>query len=62
MSASAEGASADQCVVCRPWAAEDRPRMRASLTVVPLREEVCEACLRAWWASLPWGPPAEGRG
>ena len=44
-----------ECLVCGPWAPEDRPKIRASLVVIPLDPDlVCEACLKARWASLPW--------
>jgi hypothetical protein len=57
--AETEAEPAD-CVVCSPWAAEERAWLRESLTVIPLRAHVCEACLEAWWASLPKAPPLEG--
>ena len=43
------------CVVCSPWAPQDRAWLRESLAVIPLRAEVCEDCLRAFWEGLPKG-------
>jgi len=43
------------CVVCSPWAPQDRAWLRESLAVIPLRAEVCEDCLRAFWEGSPKG-------
>ena len=37
------------CVVCSPWPPQDRLKLRAALAVIPLRADVCDKCLRAWW-------------
>ena len=47
------------CVVCSPWTPQDRAWLRESLAVIPLRAEVCEDCLRAFWEGLPKGPRLE---
>ena len=48
-------AEPNACVVCSPWAPQDRAWLRESLAVIPLRAEVCEDCLRAFWEGLPKG-------
>ena len=45
-----------KCVICGDWPPKLQARMRKWITGIPLQQEVCEECLMAWWASLPWGP------
>jgi len=54
------GPSADECIVCGPWPPAQRAKMRTWLTVIPLREDVCELCLKAWKDTLPKVPPPKG--
>jgi hypothetical protein len=40
----------DDCVVCGKWPEKDRWALREMLDSLPMFEQVCDACLMAWWA------------
>ena len=48
-----------KCAVCGPWPVELRAAMRVAIEAIPLREDVCDECVKAWWHTLPKGPPIE---
>jgi hypothetical protein len=39
----------DDCLVCGYWPEADRASMRAMIDSIPLADEVCEKCHKAWW-------------
>ena len=51
-----------ECIVCGRWPTALRPVMRSAIDAIPLRQDVCDECVKAWWAGKPKGPTAEGRG
>jgi hypothetical protein len=55
MSNETELVSEADCVLCRDLDPDQRLLMRADLLEIPLREPVCDQCLRAWAVNLGFG-------
>ena len=44
-----------QCTICGHWPVELRAAMRGAVEAIPIRGEVCDDCLKAFWTSLRKG-------
>jgi hypothetical protein len=51
--------SEDDCVVCGHWPEKDRWALRETLDTLPMFEEVCDACLMAFWALIVGPGPTQ---
>jgi hypothetical protein len=49
----------DDCAICGHWPARDRWALREMLDTLPMVDEVCDACLVAWWALIVGPRPTQ---
>jgi hypothetical protein len=49
----------DDCAICGHWPARDRWALRAMLDTLPMVDEVCDACLVAFWKCVAGPGPTQ---
>ena len=49
---SEEAVSEADCAVCGRWPRSLRPCMRMGIDTLPVKEELCDRCVEAFWANL----------
>lgn len=52
-----ESVSEEQCSLCADIAPSERAAFREGLERIPLHHSLCDACLTAFWNSIPTSRP-----